>query len=450
MTYDFDLLVIGAGSGGVRTARMSAGQGKKVAVVESRYLGGTCVNVGCVPKKLFVYGSEITPHSHDAKDYGFTHGPMTFDWATLRDNKTREISRLNGIYNSLLENSGCTLIDGHARFINDNTVEVNGKEYTAEKILIATGTWPSMPEIEGADLAISSNEFFFLPKFPDDVVIVGGGYIAVEFSGICNGLGAKTHLIYRGTQLLKSFDHECGAFATQELIKKGIDIQFEQNINAIKQLDNGKKQVTYTDGTTAETDLVIFATGRNACIDGLGLENTSVTLNKRGFIEADDFFQTKSSSVFALGDVICTPQLTPVALAQGMALTKQICEGIKQSVDYTNIPTAIFCQPNLGTVGLSEEDAIDQGFDVSIFTSEFKALKHTITQNTERTLMKLVVDKASDKVLGVHMVGAEAGETIQGFAVALKAGATKAIFDSTIGIHPTGAEEFVTMRTANR
>lgn len=449
MGFDFDLLVIGAGSGGVRTARMCAAQGKKVAVIESRYLGGTCVNVGCVPKKLFVYGSEVAEHAEDGKAYGYEHNGLSFNWNTLRDNKTKEIERLNGIYQNLLNNSGCTLINGHARFIDNNTVEVEGKTYTSDKILIATGTWPSMPDIPGSSLAISSNEFFFLPKFPNDVVIVGGGYIAVEFAGICNGLGAKTHLIYRGTQLLRHFDHQCANFATDELSKKGIDIQFKLEIASIKELESGQKEVTYTDGTVKNTDLVIFATGRSACIQGLDLENTEVQLDDRGFIKVDDYFQTDSQSIFALGDVIGTPQLTPVALAQGMSLTKQICENVKQKLDYSNIPTAIFCQPNMGTVGLSEEEAAKQGFDLSIYTSEFRALKHTITANTERTFMKLVVDKGTDRVLGVHMVGPEAGDIVQGFAVALKAGATKEIFDSTIGIHPTAAEEFVTMRTAD-
>lgn len=444
--YDFDLFVIGAGSGGVRAARMAASKGVKVAITEDRYLGGTCVNVGCVPKKLFVYASHYAEDFVDAAGYGWNVGERNFDWPTLRDNKNAEIERLNGIYRNLLVNSGCELIDGRGKVLGPNTVQVGDKEYTAERILIATGGWPNIPDIPGKEHIISSNEVFYLDEFPKRAVVVGGGYIAVEFAGIFAGLGAQTDLIYRGDLFLRGFDQDVREFVAQEVSKKHVNLRFNTNITAIVKRDNGVLELTLTDGSVIEADCVMYATGRVPNVKDLGLENINVEQQKNGAIVVNDQFQTSEPSVYAIGDVIDRVQLTPVALAEGMALVRHLYQNGSADVDYDLIPTAVFCQPNVGTVGLSEEDAIAKGHHIDIYRSDFRAMKHTMSGSEERTLMKMIVDKDSDKVLGVHMVGPDAGEIIQGIAVALKAGATKSVFDSTIGIHPTAAEEFVTMR----
>lgn len=448
MSYEFDLFVIGAGSGGVRAARFAAGFGAKVAVAESRYLGGTCVNVGCVPKKLLVYGAHFAEEFEQASGFGWTLGASSFDWSTLIANKDREINRLNGIYRNLLVNSGVTLLEGHATLTGPNEVLVNGQRHTAKHILIATGGWPQIPEIPGHEHAISSNEAFFLKALPKRVMVVGGGYIAVEFAGIFQGLGAETSLLYRGEMFLRGFDGSVRKHLHEELLKRGMDVQFNADIARIDKQPDGSLKATLKDGRVLEADCVFYATGRRPMLDNLGLETTGVKLDKRGFINVNDLYQTDEPSILAIGDVIGRVQLTPVALAEGMAVARRLFKPEQyRPVDYNMIPTAVFSQPAIGTVGLSEEQALEDGHQVQIFESSFRPMKLTMTDCQERTLMKLVVDAATDKVLGCHMVGPEAGEIVQGLAIAMKAGATKQHFDETIGVHPTAAEEFVTMRT---
>lgn len=448
MSYDFDLFVIGAGSGGVRAARFAAGFGARVAVAESRYLGGTCVNVGCVPKKLLVYGAHFAEDFEQAGGFGWSLGEANFDWATLIANKNREIQRLNGIYRNLLVNSGVSLFEGHARILDAHTVEVNGQRHSAEHILIATGGWPQIPDIPGREHAISSNEAFFLEKLPKRVLVVGGGYIAVEFASIFHGLGAQVTQLYRGELFLRGFDGAVRRHLKEELSKKGIDLQFNADIERIERQTDGSLDATLKDGRVLQADCVFYATGRRPMLDDLGLENVEVKLDKRGFIAVDEQFQTSTPSILAIGDVIGRVQLTPVALAEGMAVARRLFKPEQyRPLDYRMIPTAVFSLPNIGTVGLSEEQAVAAGHRVQIFESRFRPMKLTLTECQERTLMKLVVDADSDRVLGCHMVGPEAGEIVQGLAIALKAGATKQVFDETIGVHPSAAEEFVTLRT---
>ena len=448
MTYDFDLFVIGAGSGGVRAARFAAGFGAKVAVAESRYLGGTCVNVGCVPKKLLVYGSHFADDFEQAEGFGWTAGKAQFDWEKLISNKNREIERLNGIYRKLLVNSGVTLLEGHARLADAHHVDINGQRFSAERILIATGGWPQIPQIPGREHAITSNEAFFLKQLPKRVLVVGGGYIAVEFAGIFNGLGADTSLLYRGDLFLRGFDRSVRTHLVEELAKRGLQMQFNTDIVRIDKQADGSLLATLNDGRQLETDSIFYATGRRPMLDNLGLENTRVELNDRGYIDVNDNFETREPSILALGDVIGRVQLTPVATAEGMAVARRLFKPEQyRPVDYRHIPTAVFSQPNIGTVGLTEEQALESGHKVVVFESRFKPMKLTLTQSSEQTLMKLVVDAVTDRVLGAHMVGPDAGDIIQGLAIALKAGATKRLFDETIGVHPTSAEEFVTLRT---
>ncbi|VVO53832.1 glutathione-disulfide reductase [Pseudomonas fluorescens] len=448
MAYDFDLYVIGAGSGGVRAARFAAGFGAKVAVAESRYLGGTCVNVGCVPKKLLVYGAHFAEDFEQASGFGWSLGEANFDWATLIANKDREINRLNGIYRNLLVNSGVTLHEAHAKIVGPHEVEVNGERFTAKNILIATGGWPQIPEVPGHEHAIGSNEAFFLKELPKRVLVVGGGYIAVEFAGIFHGLGANTTLLYRGDLFLRGFDGSVRKHLQEELTKRGMDLQFNADIARIDKQADGSLKATLKDGRVLEADCIFYATGRRPMLDNLGLENTDVQLTDKGFIKVDEQYQTTEPSILALGDVIGRVQLTPVALAEGMAVARRLFKPEQyRPVDYKMIATAVFSLPNIGTVGLTEEEAREAGHDVVIFESRFRPMKLTLTECHEKTLMKLVVDGKTDKVLGCHVVGPDAGEIVQGLAIALKAGATKRDFDDTIGVHPTAAEEFVTMRT---
>ena len=446
MKYDYDLYVIGAGSGGVRAARMSAGHGARVAVAESTWLGGTCVNVGCVPKKLFVYGSHFAEDFEDASRYGWSVAVNGFDWATLRDNKTAEIKRLNGIYGNLLRGAGVEIHEGRARLADAHTIEMNGAVRTAETILIATGSWPSVPEFPGSEHVITSNEAFYLPRFPERVVIVGGGYIAVEFAGIFAGLGAQTQLLYRGPLFLRGFDDGIRRFVADELAEKQVNVRFDTTVSAI---DNGGLDyaLTLDDGSILHADLVMYATGRRANTRDLGLAEAGVRLTESGAVAVDDDYRTSADNIHAIGDVIDRLQLTPVAIAEGMCIANNLFTSRpKRTLSYRDVPTAVFCQPNIGTVGLTEHAARAQGGDIDVYESTFRPMKHTVSGRAERTLMKLLVNPANDRVLGVHMVGPDAGEIIQGLAVALKAGATKAQFDATVGIHPTAAEEFVTMR----
>lgn len=444
---NYDLIIIGAGSGGVRLARMSAQYGAKVAVIESRYLGGTCVNVGCVPKKLFVYGAHVSDELSNTSGYGWNipMNDVTFDWPTLVANKNTEIERLNGIYQRLLESAGVTIIEGTASLKDANSVIVGDQIYTANHITVATGSWPVVPDIPGKECILTSNEMFFLPQLPKTATIWGGGYIAVEFAGILAGLGVETTLLYRGELFLRGFDGDVRRFTEQEMRKKGINLKFGVTIDSVESEDV-RYRVNLSNGESMTTGLVMAATGRRALVDGLGLSDLGVELTESGHVAVDDHFQTTVPSITALGDVIGTPQLTPVALAQAMVLSRRLFGNGQGDMDYWAIPTAVFCQPNIGTVGLTEEEARVAGHRVRIYRSEFRPMKYILSGREERCLMKLVVDDETDKVLGAHMVGPDAGEIIQGLAVAIKAGATKAQFDSTIGIHPTSAEEFVTMR----
>ena len=443
--FDYDLFVIGAGSGGVRAARIAAGLGARVAIAEDRYMGGTCVNVGCVPKKLYVYASEFGKSFSDSAGFGWQSESPPFDWATLRDRKKAEISRLNAIYERLLETPGATIISGRAKLLGPQEVEVSGKAYRAEKILLATGTWPFVPELPGKEHMLTSNEIFDLEQFPERLLIVGGGYIATEFAGIFNGLGSHVIQAYRGDLFMRGFDQAIREFLAEEIRKTGVELRFNTNPATVDISAQGYR-VGFEDGSTAEVDTILCATGRRPNISGLNLPCTQVQLDAAGFIEVDTNFQTAEPSIFALGDLIGGPQLTPVALEEGMAFAHREFGKGADTVDYNFIPTAVFSQPNVGTVGYTEEEARAAFDAVEIFRSDFKPMKHTLSGRDERSMMKLVVDKHSDRVLGVHMVGPDAGEILQGMAIALRLGATKSDFDRTIGIHPTAAEELVTLR----
>lgn len=442
--YDFDLFVIGAGSGGVRAARECARRGARVAVAEERYLGGTCVNVGCIPKKLFVHASEFSRSFRDALGYGWRAGEPAFDWATLRHNKDREIERLNGIYARLLDEAGVTRLDGRAEIADPHGIRIDGRHYSARYILVATGGWPHVPDIPGRELVVDSNQVFHLEHWPRRVVIVGGGYIAVEFAGIFNGLGVETHLVYRRSLFLRGFDRDIRQELADQMRAQGVYLHFDTNVTAITESGEGLS-ATLDDGGSLEVDTVMYATGRNPNTLGLGLENTAVVMDDNGVVEVDEHYRTAEPSIYALGDVTGGLELTPVAINEAMALAGHLF-GDGGDMDYEGVPTAIFSQPPLATVGLTEEQARERELDVAVYRTGFRALKQTLTGGPERVLMKLVVERHSDRVLGCHMLGEEAAEIIQGLAVALKAGATKADFDNTVGIHPTVAEEFVTMR----
>ena len=444
--YDFDLFVIGAGSGGVRAARMAAAKGKKVAIAEVSDLGGTCVNVGCVPKKLFVYASQFPEFFHASKGYGWTiQQPHSFDWETLRNNKTQEITRLNGIYQQLLTNSGAQIINGRATLKGPQQVAINGQTYGAENILIATGGWPYIPEFEGSELAISSNEMFSLDQLPKQAVIVGGGYIAVEFAGILNGLGVQTDLIYRGDRLLKTFDPQCSDKVTEGMIAKGVNIHVKTEVSSISGKENNLT-VHLNNGQSIEAGIALYATGRTANTKSLGLENTAIKTQANGAIVVNDYFQTAEPTIYALGDVIDRVQLTPVAIQESMLLLELLYGDSQPKMDYANIPTAVFSQPELATVGLTEQQAKEQYSNIKVYESDFRPMFETLGQGEGRVYIKLIVDTATDRVVGCHMVGEHAAEIIQGIAIAIKAGATKTDFDQTMGIHPTVAEELVTLR----
>jgi len=443
---EFDLFVIGAGSGGVRAARFSAQHGARVAIAEDRYLGGTCVNVGCVPKKLFVYASHFHADMEEAiRGYGWSVGETSFDWPTLIENKNQEIARLNGIYEGLLQNAGVHQIDGRAVIVDPHTVEVAGRRYTADHILVATGGWPTVPEIPGRELGITSNETFFLEALPKKAIIVGGGYIAVEFACIFDGLGVDVTQLYRGPLFLRGFDDDARTHLAEQIRARGVDLRFEVNVTSIEKREEGVR-ATLTDGTTLDADLILFATGRHPNSANLGLEEAGVELAPDGSIVVDAWSRTNVSSIWAIGDVTNRINLTPVAVHEGVCLSETLFGAGPMSPDHDDVPAAVFSQPQVGTVGLTETEARARYGDVAVYRSTFRALKHTLTGGPERTMMKLIVDRASERVVGLHMVGHEAGEIVQGFAVAIKAGATKAQFDATIGIHPTSAEEFVTMR----
>lgn len=445
MEYQYDLFVIGAGSGGVRAARFAARTGAKVAVAETKDLGGTCVNVGCIPKKLYSYAAQFSEAFRDAAGFGWSVAETKLDWELLKKNRAQEISRLNGIYENLIKNSGADLIRGWASIVDANTVEVEGKQYTAKHILVAPGGWPMVPDVRGKEHIITSNEVFDMAEFPKRFLIVGGGYIACEFASIFNGLGSEITLIYRGEQILRGFDQDIRTHITDEMVKSGINLRVQTDVVAIDK--KGERYIVHLNNNdTIEVDAVMYATGRVPRTEGLGLENAGVSLGKKGEIKVDENYCTSVPSIFAIGDVTNRVQLTPVATGEAMVLVEHLFGQGERKLSYDYIPTAVFTHPNIGTVGYTEEEAREKFAEVVIYRTDFRPLKHTLSGSSARTMMKLVVDKATDAVVGLHMVGDEAGEITQGFAVAMKAGATKADFDNTIGIHPTAAEEFVTMR----
>lgn len=444
---DFDLFVIGGGSGGVRAARIAATHGAKVAICEEYRYGGTCVIRGCVPKKLFVYASHFHEDFADSASYGWDVTTNGFDWQTLLQNKDNEIDRLNGIYEKLLKNAGVTILNGHGKLLNANTVQAGEQTLSADKILVATGGTPFKPSIPGIEHAITSNEAFYLNELPERAIVVGGGYIAVEFAGIFNGLGVETTLLYRGEQILRGFDEDIRNHLSGEIIKKGIDLKLNNNIEKIELLDNGEKQVSFTDGSTVVTDCILYATGRKPNTDDLGLDTAGVQLGDKGEIIVDKESRTNIENIFAVGDVTNRIALTPVATMEGHAFADSEFGNRPRTPDHNNVPSAVFSQPPVATVGLTEAQAKKEYQHIDTYRSEFRILKHTLTENQERTFMKLIVDADSDKVIGAHMVGADAAEIMQGVAIAIKAGAKKADFDATVGIHPSSAEEWCTMRT---
>lgn len=442
---DYDLFVIGAGSGGVRSARIAAGYGAKVAVCEDSRVGGTCVIRGCVPKKLYVHASHYAEDFEEAAGFGWSVEGVSFDWHTLVANKDVEIDRLNGLYKQTLANANVDVIEARGELVDANTIRLGDRTVTADKILIATGAWPSRPDIPGIEHSITSNEAFGLDVLPNRIIIVGGGYIAVEFAGIFNALGVDTVQLYRRDQILRGFDQDVRSFLTDEMIKKGVDLRLNSNIASIERTDDGVT-ATFEDGTLMNAGAVMYATGRTPKTDGMGLEDVGVERRAGGAIIIDEDFRTSVPNIFALGDCTDRMQLTPVAIAEAMAFTATQFDDRPTRMDYLDVPTAVFSQPPVGTVGLTEEQAREKHGDVEIYRSDFRPLKHTLSGSDERTMMKLIVDKVSDRVVGAHMVGMDAGEIAQGLGIALKCGATKAQFDATVGIHPTAAEEFVTMR----
>ncbi len=446
--YDFDLFVIGAGSGGVRACRIAANLGARVGVAEERYFGGTCVNVGCVPKKLFSYAAHYRDDLEDSAGFGWSVDGVSFDWQSLKVNKDNEIKRLNGIYKSILDNNHVTVFEGRARFVSAHEIEIDGKLITAKYVLIAVGGWPWAPKYEGSEHLLNSNDIFSMDSLPKSMVIVGGGYIAVEFASIFSRLGCKTTLVYRGNKLLRGFDEDVRDFITAELGKE-FDIRLDTDIEKIVKQDNGLTAY-FKGGSQLQCEAVLSATGRKPLTADLGLENTSIQTSDSGAIIVDDDFRTQETSVYAVGDVIDRVTLTPVALAEGQLVARALFSGDSRAMSYKNVPSAVFCHPNLATVGLSESAAVDAGYDVDVFMASVKQLKHTLSGRTEMSFIKLIVDKSTDRVIGLHLVGPDAGELVQGFAVAMNSGATKADFDNTIGIHPTLAEELVTMRSKRK
>jgi glutathione reductase (NADPH) len=442
---EFDLFVIGAGSGGVRAARMAAQRGVRVAVADDAPLGGTCVNLGCIPKKLYSHAAHYAESFEESHGFGWSGPAPVLDWPALKANRAREISRLNAVYAQLLGDAGAVVLRGRARVLGPNEVEVGGVRHRTRRIVVATGGWPVVPPMPGGELAITSNQIFDVAQFPQHLLVVGGGYIACEFASIFRGLGAQVTQLYRGEQVLRGFDDDVRDFLAAEMRKKGVDLRTRADVAGIERAA-GRLRVSLADGSSLVADQVLCATGRAPNTAGLGLAEVGVALAANGAVIVDAHYQSNVDGIYALGDVIDRIHLTPVALAEAMALIDHLYGAGLRRMDYELIPTAVFTHPSVGTVGLSEQAARVRFDAVRIFRSEFKALRHTLSGSTERTLMKLVVDAASDRVVGLHMVGSDAGETIQGFAVAMKAGATKAQFDATLGIHPTAAEEFVTMR----
>eukprot|EP00439_Symbiodinium_sp_Y106_P089072 s1_g1608.t1 len=446
--YDYDLFVIGAGSGGVRAARMSASHGAKVAVAEEYRVGGTCVIRGCVPKKLFVYASQFHEEFEDAAGFGWTVPPATFDWATLCDNKDKEIDRLNQIYIRNLNNSGVEIIESRAVLKDAHTVHLvsENRDVTADKILIATGATANVDDrLKGVEHTITSNEAFHLDELPEKVIVAGGGYIAVEFAGIFNGLGIDTTLLYRGEEILRGFDDDLRTTLHEEMEKKGVRIITGSVFTEIEKTDTGYS-AHLSNGEVLETGLVMFAIGRDPNTKGLGLETAGVELGGKGEILVDKYSKTNVENIYAVGDVTDRANLTPVAIREGAAFAETVFNNNPVAVDHSIIPTAVFSQPEIGTVGLTEEEARATYSEIDIYKSKFRAMKHTLSGRNEQTMMKLIVDAATDKVVGCHIIGPHSGEMIQAIGIAVTMGATKAQFDMTVAVHPTAAEELVTMK----
>jgi len=444
--FDYDLFIIGGGSGGVRAGRIAASLGAKVGMAEERYMGGTCVNVGCIPKKLFSYAAHYAKDFVDARGYGWElpQAPE-FNWSTLIGNKDTEIGRLNSIYQSLMDNAGVDVLHERASLLNEHTIQLEAHTVTAKEILIATGGWPFVPEFPGSEHAITSNEVFSLASLPKSALVVGGGYIAVELAGIFAALGVNTSVSYRGSTILRGFDVELAEAFSMEFDKYTTQLLQTNVTGIVKQGDLLK--VSFDSGPDIEVETVLFATGRKPNTANLGLEKLGVELAKNGAIKVDEQFDTNISNIHAVGDVIDRVALTPVALAEGQLLAHRLFGKTGKDMSYDNIPTAVFCQPEIATVGLTEAIAREKYKDIEVYRSRFTPLRHTLSGRAEKNFMKLIVDMATNKVVGVHMMGEYAAEIMQGIGIAIKAGATKADFDATIGIHPSVAEEFVTMRT---
>ena len=446
--FDYDLFTIGAGSGGVRASRMAGQFGARVGIAENYRIGGTCVIRGCIPKKLLTYAAHYAEDLEDARGYGWTIAGASFSWPALIENKNREIARLSGIYADVLAKAGVTVIEGTAKLLDAHTVAIGERRVTAQDILIATGGWPGKPAIPGIEHAITSNEAFELPALPRRVLLVGGGYVAVEFAGIFRGLGAEVTLSYRGEQILRGFDDDLRRHLRGEMEKKGVRVLLASDVSRIARRADGTLEaaVSGLPGNILACDTVLYATGRTPNTARLGLAEAGVRLDEEGGVVVDGFCRSSVANIYAVGDVTHRIALTPVAIREGAAVAMTLFGGIETPVDHDDVPSAVFSQPPVGTVGLSEGKAVAKLGKVDIYKASFRPLRHTLSGRDERTLMKLVVEAATQRVVGAHMVGADAPEIIQGIAIAVKAGLTKAQFDATVGIHPTAAEEFVTLR----
>ena len=445
--FDYDLFVIGAGSGGVRASRVAAGFGARVAIAENSRVGGTCVIRGCVPKKLLVYAAHFREDFKDARGFGWSSGEPMFSWPQLLANKNTEIARLERAYNGVLDQAGVMVLRGTARVVAPQAVEIDGRRITTRYLLVAAGATPQLPHIAGIEHAITSNEALELAELPGRVLIVGGGYVAVEFAGIFNGLGSKVTLSYRGSQILRGFDDDVRAHLHDEMSKKGVEILLASDVTAIERRGDGSLLAQLAgDHAPVECDAVMFATGRAPNTRDLGLESVGVELSKNGAVIVDQFSRSTVPSIYAVGDVTDRVNLTPVAIREGQAVAMTLFGGVPMPIDHRDVPTAVFSQPPIGTIGMTESEAHQAFAEVDVYKTAFRPLKATLSGSDERTLMKLVVERTSQRVVGAHMVGTDAPEVIQGIGIAVKAGLTKAQFDETVGIHPTAAEEFVTLR----
>jgi glutathione reductase (NADPH) len=443
--FDYDLFVIGAGSGGVRAARIAAGYGARVAICEESRVGGTCVIRGCVPKKLLSYAAHFGEDFEDAAGFGWSVGTPEFSWPTLRRALHAELDRLESVYHRLLDGAGVTLVEGRGVLEDRHTVRVGDRRFTADKILLAVGGRPWIPDLPGVEHVITSNEAFLLEDLPRRVITLGGGYIACEFASIFNGMGSEVHQVYRGDQVLRGFDGDVRRVVTREMAARGVEFHFERQIDRIDKTDSGLI-ATLDDGATLEADCILYATGRVPNTYGLGLTEAGVDVRADGSVPVDDYAQTNVSNIFAVGDVTHRINLTPVAIHEGHAFADTQFGGQPRPTDHAMVASAVFTHPQVGTVGWAEEEASHHYGDIDVYRSEFRPMKHTLSGNPEKALMKLIVERTGGRVVGLHVVGPDAPEIVQGFAVALKWGLTKEQFDATIGIHPTAAEELVTMR----